>query len=87
MPRVAGITAKVDEQLKLSASVDKALSKVDELKANVQGKARRASPHAAPAGRPRAPRSLEGAAAVPEDSPAQRARSRVRLLFSRRSRT
>merc|ERR1719161_2856647 len=33
-----GITAKVDEQLKLSASVDKALSKVDELKANVQGK-------------------------------------------------
>ena len=36
--RGAGITSKIDEKLKLSAAVDKAASKVDELKGSLTDK-------------------------------------------------
>ena len=36
--RAAGITAKIDEQLKLSQAIDKAGAKVDELKGSVTSK-------------------------------------------------
>ena len=36
--RTAGITAKIDEQLKLSQAIDKAGAKVEELKGSVTSK-------------------------------------------------